>query len=621
MMVIDVNEDPNVEDYFSSFTSWHYAVSGPEMMDHSNWESWWLPSAEWLPNGIGGDEDSEEYFQFAISPDCSTCELTNNLEDNVYSLFNDDVSGERTSYYMTGTIFGCLAKHKALKDCRWDYDMMTCGYCTSDDTQSDLGFAVAFPDDDNWDNYIDDYLDLGDNATFVDLQMSLCGVKPTASWSDMVPETHEECNSFQDNVKPSIGTDGQFCVCVKPHESYDESTSYAISDEELAEFEAGYDAYHSIMKEVGSIEDVYELYQTDFEDGTYRITKSGTYQIMEDITFDFNAGDVDSPNAAGWWPTEDQADEYEGVGTTRDNYYLGFIAGITVETDDVTIDLNGNEIKMSKALYYQQRFFSCIALKSVAFPLNQGPGFFGMEPVFANNVVIKDGTLGLSSHHGIHGHYNKDVVIENVHIRDFETHGVQMSYFENLKMSNVDIGPSSSVAYLKGEYAYARWTVQALERIRDGDDWNEGEFPILFDGRDSALELDEIITELREQMDMAFKYVMNVETYDDNDEQWIAAKELFINEDGIPYGAVMYGLFLNLWFANVFTIHPSTKHSRSATLENINIHDLTHKMMEYNRLDAFSQAMYRNQFNAPLDTRALIGDALDAGYDVMDWER
>merc|ERR1719242_962247 len=78
MMVIDVNEDPNVEDYFSSFTSWHYAVSGPEMMDHRNWESWWLPSAEWLPNGIGGDEESEEYFQFAISPDCSTCELTNN---------------------------------------------------------------------------------------------------------------------------------------------------------------------------------------------------------------------------------------------------------------------------------------------------------------------------------------------------------------------------------------------------------------------------------------------------------------------------------------------------------------------------------------------------------------
>ena len=135
----------------------------------------------------------------------------------------------------------------------------------------------------------------------------------------------------------------------------------------------------------------------------------------------------------------------------------------------MVIDLNGNTVAMSKALYYQQRFFSCISLKSVAFPLNQGPGFFGMEPKYANNVVIKNGNIGLSSHHGIHGHYNKDVVIEDVHIYDFETHGVQMSYFENLKMKNVEIGPSSTVAYLSGEYGYARWTVASLERIRDGD--------------------------------------------------------------------------------------------------------------------------------------------------------
>ena len=129
---------------------------------------------------------------------------------------------------------------------------------------------------------------------------------------------------------------------------------------------------------------------------------------------------------------------------------MGFFAGITVEADDVVIDLNEHEISQSLPFYHQQRFFSCISLKSVAFPLNQGPGVFGSSPVFASNVVIRNGNIGLSSHHGIHGHYNKDVVIENVHIYDFETHGVQMSYFENLKMSNVEIGPSSNVAYLKG---------------------------------------------------------------------------------------------------------------------------------------------------------------------------
>ncbi len=107
-MVIDVNEDPNVADYFSSYTSWHYALSGPELMDFGNWEEWWLPSAQFLGEGIGGNESAHEYFQFAISPDCSTCDLDNNIENNAYSYFNDDSSGERTAYYMTGYLFFVL---------------------------------------------------------------------------------------------------------------------------------------------------------------------------------------------------------------------------------------------------------------------------------------------------------------------------------------------------------------------------------------------------------------------------------------------------------------------------------------------------------------------------------
>ena len=138
------------------------------------------------------------------------------------------------------------------------------------------------------------------------------------------------------------------------------------------------------------------------------------------------------------------------MGTNRDEYWLGFIAGITVEADDVVIDLQGHEVAMSRSMYYQQRFFANIALKSVTFPADQGPGFFGFEAVFPSRVTIKDGTIGLSSHFGIHGHNNDDVTIENVHVHSFETHGIEMSYFNGLTMKNVEIGPSSKVAKLKG---------------------------------------------------------------------------------------------------------------------------------------------------------------------------
>merc|ERR1719283_761063 len=140
---------------------------------------------------------------------------------------------------------------------------------------------------------------------------------------------------------------------------------------------------------IGFVDDVVELYQKDFAKGTYRIRQSGTYRIMEDIEFDFNAGDLSAPNAGEkqWWPMAEQSELYPGAGAQRDEYFMGFFAGITVEVDDVVIDLNGHEIRMSLPFYHQQRFFSCISLKSVAFPLNQGPGVFGASPVFASNVV------------------------------------------------------------------------------------------------------------------------------------------------------------------------------------------------------------------------------------------
>ena len=116
-----------------------------------------------------------------------------------------------------------------------------------------------------------------------------------------------------------------------------------------------------------------------------------------------------------------------------------------------------------------------------------------------------------------------------------------------------------------------------LERILESGDYNDI-FPVYFDGREEGLEFEDILDRLRDLMDMAFKYVIGEEEYDDDDEDWIVAKALFINEDGLPYGAVMYGLFLNLYFANVFTIHPSVKHAQGAQIENLKIHGLHHKV-------------------------------------------
>ena len=238
-------------------------------------------------------------------------------------------------------MFGCMARHKPSKDCRWDYDSYTCNLCTKAASDEDLGYHVLNPSSDDWLEQIAYYESLDDDDSQKDLDIGLCslpgsniydtnwiccvnvglcGVVPLSSYRDNVPTTRDECwGSGPTNIKPSIGTDGRFCVCVRPNESYDVGTVHEVSSEEFESFVIGYVQHHQEAEEdTSSMKDLHELYQSDFDHGTYRILKRGTYKIMEDVTFDFNAGDLDDPNVgSSWWPTSDQSDQYPGAASTR----------------------------------------------------------------------------------------------------------------------------------------------------------------------------------------------------------------------------------------------------------------------------------------------------------------
>ena len=95
----------------------------------------------------------------------------------------------------------------------------------------------------------------------------------------------------------------------------------------------------------------------------------------------------------------------------------------------------------------------------------KGVGFFGAEPASPSNIIIRNGKLGLTSHHGILGLENNKVLLENLEIYDFETHGIQLNGFNDVIIKNVDIGPSSTIAYLKGEYLHARIILPRLYEI------------------------------------------------------------------------------------------------------------------------------------------------------------
>ena len=277
---------------------------------------------------------------------------------------------------------------------------------------------------------------------------------------------------------------------------------------------------------------------------------------------------------------------------------------------------------------------------------------FGASPLIAENIEIKNGYFGLTSHHAIHGNRNKNIHIHDIDISNFETHGIQLNGFENIILSDIKIHDSSQIAYLKGEYGHGRMLLPRLKAVASSVDMdqfieerrielNDNEF-------DLDIDFDELYNELMSQLNMAFEYAIkfNKNSDDINDhnkyELWLKTRKnvlykfdedddtnndaVITNSNGLPYGTGVYGIFLSSPGANVFSMGNSKLRSNTAILKNIEISGIRHKMHEYLRT-----TFYVNPFNAILDasvifdnlddmlTSEYIGNILTDSYATMDY--
>ena len=186
------------------------------------------------------------------------------------------------------------------------------------------------------------------------------------------------------------------------------------------------------------------LRNKDFKSGTYRIQCPGVYVLKENIVF--------SPNRHNNFFPQESDERYSGPA-----FILGFFAAISVECDDVCIDLNGHCLSYSKIYALQQRYGSLIELSSIPFPPGMGPASFGPKMTCAKRIVIRNGFLGLVSHHSIHGNNNHDVKIENVKCRNFEVAAISLNGCTKLQINNVVIGPNRQDIPVLGTYSHARF--------------------------------------------------------------------------------------------------------------------------------------------------------------------
>ena len=277
-----------------------------------------------------------------------------------------------------------------------------------------------------------------------------------------------------------------------------------------------------------------------------------------------------------WMPKTDgsQDNEYMGASTWNGPYQLGFFTGITVETSNVIIDLNGFEIGMSDEFYLQQRFFSIFELAAKNFVAGQGPVDFGPYLKPANNVVIKNGIIGKATHHGIHANDATHITLQDLQIHDFDVAGIQLNGFDDITITDCDIGPSSSNIPVTGRYLHARTLLRRFRHLVD----NYGDEQIAFQGREIQT-VREYVDELIEQMDMIYNHVINGYEYNENDidyDRWLTASDLFINpnENGYGDGGVVYGILLNSRGGAVMGFGNAPSQSTNAIINNVYIHDL-----------------------------------------------
>jgi hypothetical protein len=205
------------------------------------------------------------------------------------------------------------------------------------------------------------------------------------------------------------------------------------------------------------------LFAADFDAGTVIISKPGNYRLCENISF--------RPN----FPVDMTDDAFEDLFDPDLDVYspnafgLGSFSAIAIEADDVTIDLNGFTLEQSAEHALLQRFFALIELASAPFIKNVGPSQFVGEKEkfgFATNVrIVGPGTLGRSSHHGIHGNQNRGVTIRNVDFRDFEVAAVSLNNVDGLKIQNCNILHNRWDVPVIGAFSSARFIRPYLKKL------------------------------------------------------------------------------------------------------------------------------------------------------------
>lgn len=305
------------------------------------------------------------------------------------------------------------------------------------------------------------------------------------------------------------------------------------------------------------------LKQSDFNNGTVRIRNPGIYVLTESIIFNPNEGEDDFlPNAnqisTGLYPTN-----------MMGPYHLGFFAAITVEIDNVIIDMNGFSLSQSEKHSFQQRFYANIELANSPFVTKQGPSNFqgGTPYKAASNVLIYNSDsnnpsyLGRSSHHGIHANVANNVVIYNIHFKNYEVAAIALNGTTLGVLSDIYALKTKKKVPILSTYSQARFIRTFLKSIAVSQ-------PTL---TLNDKKVGDIYATLKNDLDYTFNQFFSTNTTSLNNipDNFEDGRFNYFKNKNLGYDANVYGIVLNV---RGVVINDFFKERTNEMIGNKNIH-------------------------------------------------
>lgn len=312
---------------------------------------------------------------------------------------------------------------------------------------------------------------------------------------------------------------------------------------------------------------VVALTNADFARGTLRVLVPCKLVFCESISFNPNAGEVgasgriERSRSTDWLPLPEQPaylahggpaphPSLSGLagGVPTLAYRLGFFAAIAVEHQGGTIiDLNGFTLACHPHFALQQRFHALIELANQPFVSGQGPAQFGQELRPARHVWIRNGTLGLSPHHGVHGNGMQDILISDVTFKDFEVAAVSLNGGRRIVVRDCQVDGNLQKVPILGTYSAARF----LRFVSQGVLAKAGKIEPRPDTlRQALVKFDEAMCELDAVMDDTFDHIFARNASPEK------IDPIFRNASGLvdanPYGMVFHarGVLVNGFLCN-----------------------------------------------------------------------